>query len=113
MTISVPSLHRVVPVKFFHFVPEAQPQVLVHVRALVLLGLHGVEQLQQLSATDNDYVGVTGTFLGTPSQGVWSTARLDFSVPPGGIAKLHFGAFGGSIPGLVQQSAGALDLCSM
>ena len=31
--------------------------------------------------------------------------RLDFSAPPGGIAKLHFGAFGGSIPGLVQQSA--------
>ena len=30
-------------------------------------------------------VGVTGTFLGTPSQGVWSTARLDFSVPPGGL----------------------------
>ena len=66
-----------------------------------------------VSAADNDYVGVTGTFLGTASQGVWSTARLDFSVPPGGIAKLHFGAFGGSIPGLVQQSAGALDLCSM
>ena len=52
-----------------------------------------------VSAADNDYVGVTGTFLGTASQGVWSTARLDFSVPPGGIAKLHFGAFGGSIPG--------------
>ena len=66
-----------------------------------------------VSAADNDYVGVTGTFLGTPSQGVWSTARLDFSVPLGGIAKLHFGAFGGSIPGLVQQSAGTLDLCSM
>ena len=32
-----------------------------------------------VSAADNDYVGVTGTFLGTPSQGVWSTARLDFS----------------------------------
>ena len=63
-----------------------------------------------VSAADNDYVGVTGTFLGTASQGVWSTARLDFSVPPGGIAKLHFGAFGGSIPGLVQQSAGTLDL---
>ena len=63
-----------------------------------------------VSAADNDYVGVTGTFLGTPSQGVWSTARLDFSVPPGGIAKLHFG---GSIPGLVQQSAGTLDLYSM
>ena len=66
-----------------------------------------------VSAADNDYVGVTGTFLGTPSQGVWSTARLDFSVPLGGIAKLHFGAFGGSIPGLVQQSAGTLDLYSM
>ena len=50
-----------------------------------------------VSAADNDYVGVTGTFLGTASQGVWSTARLDFSVPPGGIAKLHFGAFGGSL----------------
>ena len=52
-----------------------------------------------VSAADNDYVGVTGTFLGTPLQGVWSTACLDFSAPPGGIAKLHFGAFGGSIPG--------------
>ena len=59
-----------------------------------------------VSAADNDYAGVTGTFLGTASQGVWSTARLDFSVPLGGIAKLHFGAFGGSIPGLAQQSAG-------
>ena len=66
-----------------------------------------------VSAADNDYVGVTGTFLGTAAQGVWSTARLDFSVPPGGVAKLHFGAFGGSIPGLVQQSAGTLDLYSM
>ena len=66
-----------------------------------------------VSAADNDYVGVTGTFLGTPLQGVWSTARLDFSVPPGGVTKLHFGAFGGSIPGLVQQSAGTLDLYSM
>ena len=56
-----------------------------------------------VSAADNDYVGVTDTFLGTPSQGVWSTARLDFSVPPGGIAKLHFGAFGGSIPGYSMQ----------
>ena len=34
-------------------------------------------------------------------------------MPPGGIARLHFGAFGGSIPGLVQQSAGTLDLYSM
>ena len=34
---------------------------------------------------------------GTASQGVWSTARLDFLAPPGGIAKLHFGAFGGPL----------------
>ena len=45
VTISVPSLHRVFPVKFFtSFLRsrpgEAQPQVPVHVRALVLLGLH-------------------------------------------------------------------------
>ena len=44
--------------------------------------------VRYVSAADNDYVGVTGTFLGTASQGVWSTARLDFSVPPGGIAIL-------------------------
>ena len=31
-----------------------------------------------VSAADNNYVGVAGTFLGTPSQGVCSTA---FSVP--------------------------------
>ena len=39
--------------------------------------------------------------------------RLEHGAPPGGIAKLRFGAFGGSIPGLVQQSAGTLDLYSM
>ena len=54
-----------------------------------------------VSAADNDYVGVTGTFLGTASPGLLGAA-----------AKLHFGAFGGSIPGLVQQSAGTLDLYS-
>ena len=64
-----------------------------------------------VSAADNDYVGVTGTFLGTPSQGVWSTARLDFSVPAG--RNREAALFGGSIPGLVQQSAGTLDLYSM
>ena len=63
-----------------------------------------------VSAADNDYVGVTGTFLGTASQGVWSTTcawtswrrRAESQKP-----------FGGSIPGLVQQSAGTLDLYSM
>ena len=63
-----------------------------------------------VSAADNDYVGVTGTFLGTASQGVWSTARLDFSVPPGGIAKLHFRAFGKSIPGQGKRLRGRVGL---
>ena len=56
-----------------------------------------------VSAADNDYVGVTGTFLGTPSQGVWSTARLDFSVPPGGVTKLIFAR-------TAKESLGRLDV---
>ena len=48
-----------------------------------------------------------------PRHALAGRLRLDFSVPQGGIAKLHFGAFGGSISGLVQQSAGTLDLYSM
>ena len=47
-----------------------------------------------VSAADNDYVGVTGTFLGTASQGVWP----GLLGAAGGIAKLHFGAFGGLQP---------------
>ena len=63
-----------------------------------------------VSAADNDYVGVTGTFLGTPSQGVWSTPRLDFSVPPGGVAKdQHLRLLGRSLPhkelGGLEQAA--------
>ena len=51
MIISVPSLHRAVPVKLCSCEVvrgEAQPQVPVHVRALVLLGLHGVKELLEL-----------------------------------------------------------------
>ena len=93
---SVPSLHRVVPVKFFHFVPAKSSEAKPSLRSPFMSGrLYCLAST--VSAADNDYVGVTGTFLGTASQGVWSTARLDFLVPPGGIAKLHFGAFGGSI----------------
>ena len=57
-----------------------------------------------VSAADNDYVGVTGTFLGTPSQGVWSTARLDFSAPPGGSAAV------GGHAGPVQHADQGLGL---
>ena len=48
----MPSLHRVrqiLPLRSCEVVRgEAQPQVLVHVRALVLLGLHGVKELLEL-----------------------------------------------------------------
>ena len=42
-----------------------------------------------VSAADNDYVGVTGTFLGTASQSVWSTARLDFLVRNAALRSLR------------------------
>ena len=48
-----------------------------------------------MSEADNVYDPLYGSFVG--DQGVWSTAKM----------------FGGSIPGLVQQSAGTLDLYSM
>ena len=64
-----------------------------------------------VSAADNDYVGVTGTFLGT--QGVWSTARLDFSVPVGGITKLHFWSLRRLHSRAGAAVGGTLDLYSM
>ena len=48
-----------------------------------------------VSAADNDYSG---------ARRAW-TSRCRRA--------MHFGAFGGSIPGLAQQSAGTLDLYSM
>ena len=69
-----------------------------------------------VSAADNDYVGVTGTFLGTPSLGVWSTARLDFSVPPGGMRSCfrrldpRAGAAVGGHAGPVQHADQGLGL---
>ena len=63
-------------------------------------------------AADNDCVSVTGTFLGTASQNVWNTARLDFSVPPGGL-RSSLRSFRRLDPRLVQQSAGTLDLYSL
>ena len=72
---------------------------------------HGL-QLGDVRAADNDYVGVTGTFLGTAAQGVWSTARLT-SRCRRAESRSCTSEPSGSIPGLVQQSAGTLDLYSM
>ena len=70
-----------------------------------------------VSAADNDYVGVTGTFLGTASQGVWSTARLEHGASGllGAVGRNREAALRSlrPIPGLAQQSAGTLDLYSM
>ena len=55
-----------------------------------------------VSAADNDYVG-----RHLPRHAL--AGRLEHGAP--GLSV--FGAFGGSIPGLVQQSAGTLDLYSM
>ena len=39
----------------------------------------------------------------------WSTAKMYFTVPPNGVAKLHFGAHF-QAPGLPNQSAGTVDV---
>ena len=44
-------------------------------RTYTLLGTAS-NLVMYVSASDNDDVGVTGTFLGTAAQGVWSTALL-------------------------------------
>ena len=43
-----------------------------------------------MSEADNVYDPLYGSFVG--DQGVWSTAKMYFTVPPNGVAKLHFGA---------------------
>ena len=41
-----------------------------------------------MSEADNVYDPLYGSFV----QGAWSTAKMYFTVPPNGVAKLHFGA---------------------
>ena len=48
-----------------------------------------------------------GSFVG--DQGAWSTAKMYFTVPPNGVAKLHFGARF-QAPGLPNQTAGTVDV---
>ena len=43
-----------------------------------------------MSEADNVYDPLYGSFVG--DQGAWSTAKMYFTVPPNGAAKLHFGA---------------------
>ena len=43
-----------------------------------------------MSEADNVYDPLYGSFVG--DQGAWSTAKMYFTVPPNGVAKLHFGA---------------------
>ena len=57
-----------------------------------------------MSEADNVY---DGSFVG--DQGAWSTAKMYFTVPPNGVAKLHFGAHF-QAPGLPNQTAGTVDV---
>ena len=52
-----------------------------------------------MSEADNVYDPLYGSFVG--DQGAWSTAKMYFTVPPNGVAKLHFGAHF-QAPGLVD-----------
>ena len=55
--VAPPRGRQVLPLRSCEVVRgEAQPQVLVHVRALVLLGLHGVEQLLELCHVGLDHL---------------------------------------------------------
>ena len=60
-----------------------------------------------MSEADNVYDPLYGSFVG--DQGVWSTAKMYFTVPPNGVAKLHFGAHF-QAPGLPNQTAGTVDV---
>ena len=60
-----------------------------------------------MSEADNVYDPLYGSFVG--DQGVWSTAKMYFTLPPNGVAKLHFGAHF-QAPGLPNQTAGTVDV---
>ena len=60
-----------------------------------------------MSEADNVYDPLYGSFVG--DQGAWSTAKMYFTVPPNGVAKLHFGAHF-QAPGLPNQTAGTVDV---
>ena len=57
-----------------------------------------------MSEADNVYDPLYGSFVG--DQGA---AKMYFTVPPNGIAKLHFGAHF-QAPGLANQTAGTVEV---
>ena len=61
---------------------------------------HGLQLVVYMSEA---YDPLYGSFVG--DQGAWSTAKMYFTVPPNGVAKLHFGAHF-QAPGLPNQTAG-------
>ena len=60
-----------------------------------------------MSEADNVYDPLYGSFAG--DEGAWSTAKMYFTVPPNGVAKLNFGAHF-QAPGLPNQTAGTVDV---
>ena len=74
---------------------------------LPLPARHGLQLRGVVSEADNVYDPLYGSFAG--DQGAWSTAKMYFTVPPNGVAKLHFGAHF-QAPGLPNQTAGTVDV---
>ena len=60
-----------------------------------------------MSEADNVYDPLYGSFVG--DQGAWSTAKMYFTVPPNGVAKLHFGAHF-QAPGLPNRTVDVYGL---
>ena len=60
-----------------------------------------------MSEADNVYDPLYGSFVG--DQGAWSTAKMYFTVPPNGVAKLHFGAHF-QAPGLPEVDVYGLQI---
>ena len=71
-----------------HLQLDARPRAALR---LPLPARHGL-QLRgvHVHEADNVYDPLYGSFVG--DQGAWSTAKMYFTVPPHGVAKLHFGA---------------------
>ena len=69
---------------------RAHLQLDARARAALRLPLPARHGLVYMSEADNVYDPLYGSFVG--DQGAWSTATMYFTVPPNGVAKLHFGA---------------------
>ena len=82
---------RVVPVKFFHFVSFANVRkALKHVRALVLLGLHGVELGVRLYRLSNRSVNCVADHVARVACFFWATRVSSGLLHPANLEQAPF-----------------------